>query len=316
MTDWTSEQIPSQAGRVVIVTGSSSGLGQETARVLARKGAEVILAVRNVNKGAAVAKLIQDEFPSAQLHVHKLDLASLTSVTEFTEAFQKEYQRLDLLINNAGVMIPPYSKTEDGFELQFGTNHLGHFALTIQLLELLKATSASRIVNVSSMAHRYGELKFSDLNWESRKYNAGRAYGDSKIANLYFTYALAKRLRQTPGAPLVLAAHPGWTSTELQRHMSFSGVLNGLFAQNLAMGTLPTLRAAIDPEARSGDYYGPKGFMEMRGYPVKVSSNALSHDQAIAEKLWTVSEMLTAVRYPATQKGNAKSLESEAETSV
>ncbi|RMG33977.1 MAG: SDR family NAD(P)-dependent oxidoreductase [Methanobacteriota archaeon] len=295
--NWTQEKIPSQKGRVAIVTGASSGIGYETARILANKGAHVILAVRNPEKGERALERIKLQNANARVRVMVLDLANLASVREFAEEFKRRFERLDLLINNAGVMIPPYSKTADGFELQFGTNHLGHFALTGLLLDLLINTPGSRIVNVASMAHKYGNLNFDDLNWEKRPYKAWRAYGDSKLANLYFTYHLAEKLNAAGVDVKVTAAHPGWTATDLQRHSGVFQLGNKLFAQSAEMGALPTLRAATDPDARSGDYYGPDGFQEWRGYPVKVQSNQLSHDREIARRLWEVSEKLTGVKY-------------------
>jgi NAD(P)-dependent dehydrogenase (short-subunit alcohol dehydrogenase family) len=226
-----------------------------------------------------------------------LDLASLKSIKSFADDFKAKYSKFDLLINNGGVMMPPYSKTEDGFELQFGTNHLGHFALTAQLMNLLKNTENSRVVNVSSGAHNYGNINFDDLTWEKRKYKPMSAYGDSKIANLYFTYELQNRLSKDGSNPMVTAAHPGWTATELQRHSGLFEFLNNFFAMKIEQGTLPTLRAAFDGNAQSGDYFGPDGFREMRGYPVKVESNKLSHDKEIAKKLWNVSEELTGVNF-------------------
>jgi NAD(P)-dependent dehydrogenase (short-subunit alcohol dehydrogenase family) len=212
---WNTENILSQKGRIVIVTGSSSGIGYETARVLANKQASVIIAVRNLDKGnKALAKIIQQN-KDADVQVMELDLANLASVKSFAENFHKNYSRLDLLINNAGVMIPPYAKTTDGFELQFGTNHLGHFALTGQLLKLLISTQGSRIVNVSSGAHNFGKIDFDDLNWEKRNYAQWTAYGDSKLANLYFTYELDRKLKEQGINTLVTASHPGWTATRL-----------------------------------------------------------------------------------------------------
>lgn len=287
--------IADQKGKVAIVTGASSGIGYETARVLAGKNAEVIIAVRNQAKGDEAVRRIKAQNEKANVKVMLLDLASLKSVQNFAETFKQEYPRLDLLINNAGVMIPPYSKTEDGFELQFGTNHLGHFALTLHLLALIEKTPNGRIVNVSSGAHRYGKIDFDDLNWERRRYKAWRAYGDSKIANLYFTYELHRQLSQKGSTTKVLAAHPGWTATELQRHSGLLRFLNTFFAMRSEQGALPTLRAATDEKAESGDYFGPHGFREMRGYPVKVESNRLSHDESIARELWEVSENLTMV---------------------
>ncbi|MGI9533660.1 MAG: SDR family NAD(P)-dependent oxidoreductase [Thermodesulfobacteriota bacterium] len=294
---WTAENIPDQKGRVAIVTGSSSGIGYEAARVLANKNAEVIIAVRNKEKGDKAIQKIKEQNQNADIKLMLLDLASLKSIRNFAEEFKKKYTRLDLLINNAGVMMPPYSKTEDGFELQLGTNHLGHFALTGLLFELIKNTTGSRIVNVSSYAHNFGNINFDDLNWEKRKYNTQRAYGDSKLANLYFIYELQDRLAKSGSNPMVTAAHPGWTATELQRHSGLIRFLNNFFAMQIEQGALPTLRAALEENAQSGDFYGPDGFMEWRGYPVKVGSNKLSHDKEIAKKLWDVSEELTDVRF-------------------
>jgi len=295
---WDINNIPDQEGRVAIVTGSSSGIGYETARVLANKKATVILAVRNLGKGNAAANKIREEYKDADVKVMELDLANLESVKNFTDQFMLKYSRVDLLINNAGVMVPPYSKTADGFELQFGTNHLGHFALTGLLIDLIKDTKDSRIVTVSSGAHQYGKLDFHDLNWEKRKYKAWRAYGDSKIANLYFTYQLERKLKEKGNGTLAAASHPGWTATELQRHSGIASFLNRFFAQDIDMGALPTLYAAVGPDVKSGDYFGPSGFKEMKGYPKKVESNERSHDKDTAQRLWEVSEELTGVKFP------------------
>ena len=303
---WTAENVPDQTGRVVIVTGSSSGIGYEAARVLANKNAEVIIAVRSLEKGEAAAAKIREQKNEANVKVMKLDLADLASVRSFTSEFPDKYSRLDLLINNAGVMIPPYSKTSDGFELQFGTNHLGHFALTGQLIGLLERTSGSRIVNVSSGAHKAGNIDFDDLNWEKRSYSAWRAYGASKIANLYFTYELARRLKAAGSGMIAVAAHPGYTATELQRTMPLAAIANAIFAQDVSMGALPTLRAATDEAVAGGEYYGPNGFMEMRGLPVRVESNELSKDPAIAKRLWDVSEQLTGVLFNLDLRAGSK----------
>jgi NAD(P)-dependent dehydrogenase (short-subunit alcohol dehydrogenase family) len=301
---WTVENMPDQTGRVVIVTGSSSGIGFETARVLADKGAKVVIAVRNLEKGSQAMEKILADNSEAALQVMELDLANLKSVESFAENFKKEHSRLDLLINNAGVMIPPYSKTADGFELQFGTNHLGHFALTGLLLELLLNTAGARIVNVSSGAHKVGKLDFDDLNWEKRGYSAWRAYGDSKLANLYFTYELDRRLKAKKFELPVTAAHPGYTATELQRNMGVFEFLNYIFAQNVSMGALPTLRAATEKDLKGGEYFGPNGLMEMWGNPVRVESNELSRDESIAARLWEVSENLTGVKFEFGQKAS------------
>ena len=294
---WSSDHIADQKGRIAIVTGATSGLGKEAARILAQKNAEVIMAVRNTAKGEKVASEIREADSDTNIAVMELDLGSLKSVKAFSDTFLKKYDRLDILINNAGVMMCPYSKTEDGFEIQMGTNHLGHFALTGHLMPLLKKTPDSRIVATSSLAHKSGAIDFSDMTWESRPYKTGKAYGDSKIANLYFSYALAKKLSANGSNPAVTAAHPGWTATELQRHSGMFSFLNNFFAQSLSMGTLPTLRAATDPDARPGDYYGPGGMMEMRGYPLKVKSNERSMDEERAAKLWELSEEMTGVTY-------------------
>jgi len=292
---WTENNIPDLTGQIAVVTGANTGLGKETAAALAGKHAEVILAVRSIAKGEKAVRNIQGQFPDANMKVMELDLSSLKSINTFADSIIGDYSHIDFLINNAGVMIPPYSKTEDGFELQFGTNHLGHFVLTGRLLSLLKESESARIVNVSSGAHNWGNIDFQDLNWESRKYDKATSYGDSKIANLYFTYELARRFKDSNIK--VTAAHPGWTATNLQRHSSLFSFLNPFFAQKPKMGALPTLRAATDPEAQNGDYYGPDGFKEMKGYPVKVQSNELSRDENIARKLWVVSEQMTGLAY-------------------
>ncbi len=291
---WTTENIPDQNGKIIIVTGSSSGIGFEAAKMLANRKAKVIIAVRNLQKGEDAKTRILQVNHSAELEVMEIDLSDLGSVKNFVSAFTKKYDKLDLLINNAGVMIPPYSKTKDGFELQMGTNHLGHFALTLQLLGVIENTPNSRIVNVASSAHRYGNINFDDLNWEKRKYKAMRAYGDSKIANLYFTKELAKKLEDKN--ILVTSAHPGWTATDLQRHSGLFELGNKFFAMPTAQGALPTLRAAVDENAKSRDYFGPDGWQEWRGYPVLVQPIALAKDDAIAKKLWEVSEELTGIK--------------------
>jgi NAD(P)-dependent dehydrogenase (short-subunit alcohol dehydrogenase family) len=292
---WTTQNIPDQSGRVAIITGSSSGIGYEAAKALAGKNAKVIIAVRNLEKGVKTKSKILNDYPNADVEIMKLDLADLSSVKSFVNEFKEKHKGLDVLINNAGVMIPPYSKTKDSFELQMGTNHLGHFALTLELLEILEKTPNSRIVNVSSNAHKYGNINFDDLNWENRKYKKWKSYGDSKIANLYFTTELANRL--SGKNTLVTAAHPGLTETELSRHSGFFAFLNKFIAMEQAQGALPTLRAALDENAKTGDYFGPDGWQEWRGYPVKVDTNKLAKDTAVAKKLWDVSEELTNVRF-------------------
>jgi NAD(P)-dependent dehydrogenase (short-subunit alcohol dehydrogenase family) len=293
---WTDEDITDQTGRLAIVTGANSGIGYETARALAEKKAAVILAVRNLEAGQAAVDRIKSSVPSANLETMHLDLSSLASVRSFAEDFPKKHQKLDLLINNAGVMMPPYSKTEDGFELQFGTNHLGHFALTGLLLTLVMSTPDSRIVNVASQAHRAGEITFDDLNRE-KEYKPMSAYGQSKLANLLFTYELQRKLDRKSASTIAVAAHPGWTATNLQRHVGLIDFLNRFFAQGSRAGSWPTLYAATAPDVKGSDYFGPNWLYEMRGHPKKVESNDKSHDEAVAARLWDVSEELTGVTF-------------------
>jgi NAD(P)-dependent dehydrogenase (short-subunit alcohol dehydrogenase family) len=297
MGNWTVGNIPDQSGKVVIVTGSNTGIGFETARMLAENGAKVIMAVRTVEKGEKAAEKIRGKFAGADVYVMELNLADLESVKQFAENFKDEFSQIDLLINNAGVMIPPYTKTKDGFELQFGTNHLGHFALTAQLLDILKQTENSRVVNVASLAHTRGELDFDDLNWENRSYSKWKAYGDSKLANLYFTYELQRKFEEYGFDTIAVAAHPGGTNTDLARHNFIFGLLGSIIGQSPEMGALPTVRAATDENIEGGEYYGPDGFGEFYGNPVKVDSNRLSKDEMIAKRLWKVSEEMTGVEY-------------------
>ncbi len=297
MTKWTTARIPDQTGRVAIVTGANTGLGLETAKALAAKGAHVVLAVRNLDKGKAAVDWIARSAPTADLELQQLDLGSLASVRAAADDLKGKFDRIDLLINNAGVMWPPRQTTEDGFELQFGTNHLGHFALTGLLLDRMLTVPGSRVVTVSSQGHRIlAAIHFDDLQWE-RRYNRVAAYGQSKLANLLFTYELQRRL--TGHQTTALAAHPGASNTELARHLP--GALERLvtpLAQDAALGALPTLRAATDPGALGGQYFGPDGIGETRGYPKVVASSAQSHDADLQRRLWAVSEELTGVTFP------------------
>ncbi len=296
MQKWTTANMPDQSGKLALITGANSGLGYETSLALAEKNAEVIMACRNLEKGQAALDKIKAAVPHAKLVLMSLDLNSLASVRKFAEEIHAKYERLDLLINNAGIMAPPYGKTEDGFETQFGVNHLGHFALTALLLDLLFAAENSRIVNVSSQAHTMGKINFDDLNSE-KSYNAWRAYGQSKIANLYFTYELQRKLAAAGKSTIATAAHPGYSATNLQGNSGLFSFLNGIMAQSAAMGALPTLYAATNPEVTGADYIGPHAMGGWRGYPVKVKSNALSYDEAIAARLWDVSEALTGIKF-------------------
>ncbi|NVN53100.1 SDR family NAD(P)-dependent oxidoreductase [Mycolicibacterium hippocampi] len=299
---WTATDVPDQSGRVVIVTGANTGIGYEAAAVLAGKGAHVVVAVRNLVKGKEAVDAITRSQPGADLALQELDLSSLASVRAAADALRTAYPRIDLLVNNAGVMYPPKQTTSDGFELQFGTNHLGHFALTGLLLDHLLPVDGSRVVTVASIAHNIrAGIHFDDLQWE-RSYNRVSAYGQSKLANLMFTYELQRRLA-TRGAPTIaVAAHPGISNTELMRHVPGSGLpgfsqLAGLVTNSPAVGALGTLRAATDPGAQGGQYYGPSGFRELVGHPVVVQSNRMSHDVEVQQRLWTVSEELTGVKF-------------------
>ncbi|MDT5195876.1 MAG: hypothetical protein QOH20_2630 [Mycobacterium sp.] len=297
---WTAADVPDQTGRVAIVTGSNTGLGYDTAQALAAHGAKVVLAVRDTDKGNAAAARIVGTSPTADVAVQPLDLGSLQSIRTSAEELKAAYPRIDLLINNAGVMYPsPRQTTKDGFELQFGTNHLGHFALTGLLLENLLPVDGSRVVTVSSVGHRVlAKIHFDDLQWE-RSYNRVAAYGQSKLANLLFTYELQRRLGGHNEPTVAVAAHPGLSDTELARHMpSVLVPVVRLMSQSPAMGALPTLRAATDPAVQGGQYYGPDGIGESSGHPKVVKSSAQSHDQDIQGRLWTVSEELTGVSYP------------------
>ncbi len=301
MPRWTASQIPSQAGRVAIVTGANSGIGFEAARELARAGASVVLACRNADKGAAAKRKIDEAVPAASVAVESLDLGDLASVRAFAARFASTHDRLDLLINNAGVMAPPRRVTSDGFELQFGTNHLGHFALTGLLIGMMDGRDNARVVTVSSGAHRTGRIAFDDLQSE-RTYGRWRAYGQSKLANLLFMFELDRRLRATAASIRSVAAHPGYAATNLQSAAApkldsmLMAVGNAIFAQSAAMGALPTLYAATAPGVDGGAYVGPSGPFELRGHPKPVAASAAARDEAVARRLWSVSEELTGVR--------------------
>lgn len=298
MTTWTVREVPDQSGRTVVVTGSNTGIGLETARVLAERGASVILACRNAEKAEEAVRRIQATASRGKVRAVSLDLSDLASVAAFAAQVQAEETQLDLLILNAGVMIPPHQRTRQGFELQFGTNHLGHFALTAALFPMLAKTPASRVVVVSSGAHHQGEIVLDDLQFERRGYRRWPAYAQSKLANLLFMRELSKRVRRAGLDVLVTAAHPGWTATDLQRTMPLSRIGNALFAMKPADGALPTLRAAVDPAATQGSYYGPGRFFELNGPPVPVGMSERAKDDAMAATLWSKSEELTGVRFP------------------
>jgi NAD(P)-dependent dehydrogenase (short-subunit alcohol dehydrogenase family) len=299
---WTAADVGDQSGRTAVITGANTGIGYATAAVLAAKGAHVVLAVRDLDKGKSARERIRTASPQAVVSVQELDLTSLANIRKAADALRANFTRIDLLINNAGVMHTPRASTEDGFELQFGTNHLGHFALTGLLLDNMLDVEGSRVVTVSSQGHRFkGAIDFDDLHAE-KGYDRVAAYARSKIANLMFTYEFSRRL-QSKGAPTIAAAaHPGGSNTDLMRNYPTWVRRPGEFvwqflAQSAEMGALPTLRAATDPGVRSGEYYGPGGIGQQRGYPKRVESNRMSHDEDIQRRLWTVSEELTGVTF-------------------
>lgn len=303
-TNWTIENIPDLSGKTVIVTGGNSGLGFEAVKALALKGAQVIMACRSVSKGEEAKKQIAKFIPKADVTVMELDLTDMNSIKSFVAKFKQNHTKLDVLLNNAGIMMVPYGLTKNGFENQVGTNHLGHFALTGLLLDLLKTTPKSRVVNVSSMAHKSGIMDFDNILYDNGKdYSPMKAYGRSKLSNLLFTYELQRFFEKNKLDCQAIAAHPGVSDTNLFNHAAPKWVMNLLrplfllMIQPAKMGALPELRAAVDPNAKGGEYYEPNGKREVKGYPVVVQSNAASHNIEDARKLWGISEKLTDVHY-------------------
>jgi protochlorophyllide reductase len=306
---WNANNIPDQRGKLFVITGANSGLGYEASLALARKGAHVVMACRNLGKGETARKAVLAQIADARLDLEQLDLASLESVRSFAIRFQQQHRKLDVLLNNAGIMAIPESKTIDGFETQFGTNHLGHFALTGLLLDTLLATPASRVVTLSSSAAEMGRIYFDDLMLR-HSYERWKAYSQSKLANLIFAVELQRRL-ETAGADCIsVAAHPGFAATNLQYaglsqgNAVLSYTLTRMFmplAQSAAMGALPELYATTMPDVKGGEYFGPDGFSQARGYPTRVTPrfNQTWRDPAIARRLWQVSEELTGVHYTA-----------------
>jgi NAD(P)-dependent dehydrogenase (short-subunit alcohol dehydrogenase family) len=302
---WTADDIGDQSGRTAVVTGANRGLGSETAKALAARGATVVLACRDAESGSAAADRIKADISRARVRVVALDLASLQSVRAAAEEIRSGCPRLDLLINSAGVMLVPEQRTEDGFELTLATNHLGHFALTGLVLDRLLATAGSRIVTVSSIAHRRAVMRFDDLQ-SGRGYDASDAYARSKLANLLFTYELHARLSAAGASTIAVAAHPGNARTDLWRTSSLLEralisrrlrLLNSLLVQSAEKGALPTLRAAVDPAAHGGECYGPSGRTQYTGHPIRVETSPGSHDAAAMRRLWETSEQLTGVAY-------------------
>ena len=305
---WTLEAMPSLEGQVWVVTGANSGLGLETVKGLAAKGAAVVMACRDPQRAQAAADQVRRVAPQAKLELESLDLASLQSIEAFAARLAKLHPVIDGLINNAGIMAIPRRTTADGFEMQLGTNHLGHYALTLRVLPLLEAAKAPRVISVASTAHRMGTMNFDDLMGE-KAYAPWGAYGQSKLANLLFTYELNRKLSAAGKRTLAVAAHPGYAATNLQgvgAKMTgskfsawFMNVGNSMMAQSAGMGALPTLYAATVSDVKGGEYFGPDGFMELKGHPHRCDSNAKSKDLIAAQKLWEASEKLTGVRFPA-----------------
>jgi NAD(P)-dependent dehydrogenase (short-subunit alcohol dehydrogenase family) len=307
MTRWTAAQIPPQPGKLAYITGANSGIGYHAALELARRGAAIILACRDAAKAESARKRILTELPLAQLEIAQLDLASLASVRSAAQSFLGTGRHIDMLINNAGVMaLPDRRVTSDGFELQLGTNHFGHFALTGLLLPSVLTAPAGRIVTVSSIAHRGATMDFDNLNWE-HDYKPWPAYRRTKLANLLFGLELHRRLSRARASAMSIVVHPGVSNTNLFAAGPGSGkgieavmapLVIRLIAQSDAQGALPTVYAATSADVQSGHFYGPDGFRQMRGYPVEVRAEAQAYDESLAEKLWQVSEELTRVRYP------------------
>ncbi|MET0749901.1 MAG: oxidoreductase [Solirubrobacterales bacterium] len=302
MSAWSANQIPDQSGRLAVVTGANSGLGLETARALAAAGATVVITARDRAKGEAARERITAETPDATVEARVLDLAALESVRGFAAGIAADHPRIDMLINNAGVMMPPRGETLDGFELQFGTNHLGHFALTGLLLEPLAAVGGARVVTVSSLEHKPGRIHFDDLQSES-KYSSRGAYRQSKFANAVFGLELDRRLRAAGSPVISVLAHPGYSATNLQTSgppfpvSALLRISNALIAQSASKGALPQLYAATAPGVEGGEFIGPDGFMEARGTPTEVQPVKRARDEQTARRLWDVSEELTGVRY-------------------
>ncbi len=304
---WTAEDVPDLTGKVVVVTGGNSGIGFGAVKAVARKGAETVIASRSPERGQAALDALKADVPEAKAELMALDLTSLASIEQFATEFSERYPRLDVLANNAGIMVVPYGKTEDGFERQVGTNHLGHFALTGRLLDVLLATPGARVVNVSSLGHKRAELDLDNLLYEKGGYGGWAAYARTKLLNLLFTYELQRRFERAGIDAHSLAAHPGFSASNLTGHMAerlhmrialriFNRIIQGP-----DMGALPTVRAATDPEATGGQYYGPGRLNETTGHPVLVEASAAAHDQAVARRLWDLSEELTGVRYAALE---------------
>lgn len=307
MPKWTADDIPDQTNKVVVITGANSGLGYETSKALAAKGATVVMACRNMEKGERALQSIRQQTPVANLELMQLDLSDLESVASFAEQFNETHTRLDILFNNAGLMAIPFRKTKQGFEMTIGVNHFGHFALTGLLMPVLMITPESRVVTTSSLFHKRGKIFFDDINYETRKYKKWEAYAQSKLANLLFALELQNRFSTAGKKTISVAAHPGYARTHLQEKGAemqgrkiarfFARIGNALFAQSAERGALPQLYAGTAHEVQGGDYYGPSGFFETRGYPKKVKPSKRAQDASTMQKLWELSEELTGIKY-------------------
>ncbi len=298
-SNWTAESIPNQSGKTFLITGANSGLGLEAATILGSKGATVIMAVRNMEKGKEAEAKIRSLYPKAKLDLMQLDLSDFDSIRNFSDKFHARYNALDVLMNNAGVMNPVKRElTKQGFEIQFGTNHLGHYLLTGLLLDVLKNTTGSRVVTQSSIMHKIkADIYFDDLNWE-KSFDTVKAYSQSKLSNLLFTYELDRLLKVNKVKVIATASHPGYTDTNLQNTSGLMvAIMNKVIAQSVDMGTLPILRAALEQNLAGAEYFGPTKMMETRGYPVIVESSPKSRDKELAKKLWAKTEELTGFKY-------------------
>jgi len=295
--NWDIKMMEDQTGKVVIITGSNTGIGYHMAHGLVSKGASVVMACRNLKKASDSRNKILKDFPKANIKIYQLDLADLDNIKYFAKKFINENDRLDVLINNAGVMIPPYSKTKNNFELQFGTNHLGHFALTGLLLPLLEKNDNGRIITVSSIAHNPGIIDFDDLNSERKKYSKWGSYSQSKISNLCFAIELDRRLKAGGFSTISLASHPGYSNTELQRYSILWRILNVFFAMSAKKGSEATLFAATNQKATEYIYWGPTGIIEMRGRTGKAKINKKAQNKETAKRLWSISEKMTGVKF-------------------
>lgn len=298
--NWNTQNIPSQKGKLFIVTGANSGLGLETTRELAKKDAQVIMAVRNLEKGKTALNDIKKDVPKANLELMQVDLSDLNSVKRFAKEFKNKYDKLDVLINNTGVMMPVQRfETKQGFEGQFGTNHLGHFVLTKELFDVIDNTPNSRIVTLSSLVAKMkkGHIYWDDMQFE-KSYDKMASYSQSKLANMMFGLELDKKLKENKSETISVLAHPGYTATNLQKHMGLQGkIMNFLFAQNVKMGILPTLRASTGANVQGGEYYGPEKMGNWRGYPVINEPNAEALNRATTQKLWDITEELTETKF-------------------